>query len=211
MNDRHLSTLAEAAGVIEADDVDLITVSPGAWLKYHPARVIRRPQFVLVVLSSATDQNHRQLERLISTMPCHVLDPSPATADPVELPDNTGATPRVIVLETITSRRGLDAGDTSLSVSAAKSAATRLGHRPQRRIALCRGGRQRWVHRRLPGRRVGSRRAGRTAEVEPLCGAGSLLGGGWDGLALITKGGLVGDDSTLSGLVTSLWDGRADG
>ncbi len=211
-NDRHLATLAEVASVVEEDDVDLVTVSPGAWLKYHPARVISRPRFVLVVLSSATDQNHRQLERLVATMPCHVLDPSRATSDPVPLPEGNG-------------------DDSAGGRARDDHVAQRRGRR--RRLALD-GGRQ--VGRHRLGQRppmpdcgasawwsaAGSRRpvwsselAGAglraTAEADPLCGAGTLLGGGWDGLALITKGGLVGDDSTLSRLVTTLWDGWPNG
>jgi D-threonate/D-erythronate kinase len=211
VNDRHLATLAEVVGVIEDDDVDLITVSPGAWLKYHPARVISRPRFVLVVLSSATDQNHRQLERLVSTMPCRVLDPSRATADPVELPGTMATTPRVVVLETITFRRGLEASDTSLSIAAAKSAALVLD--------TARSAGSQCVGVVVSGGftaaclvdELAAAGARAREEVEPLCGAGSLLGGGWDGLPLMTKGGLVGDDSTLTGLVTALWDGWANG
>ena len=69
-DDRHLSALAEAAGLVELDGDELVTVSPGAWLKYHPTLAIRRHRFVLVVVSSATDQNRRQLERVVATMPC---------------------------------------------------------------------------------------------------------------------------------------------
>jgi uncharacterized protein YgbK (DUF1537 family) len=140
-----------------------------------------------------------------------VLDPSRATADPVELFATMATTPRVMVLETITSRRGLDAGDTSLSVSAAKSAAivldtTRSAGSHCVGVVVSGGFTAACLVDELAAAGARAR-----AEVEPLCGAGSLLGGAWDGLPLITKGGLVGDDSTLSGLVTTLWDGRANG
>jgi uncharacterized protein YgbK (DUF1537 family) len=210
-NDRHLATLAEVASVVEEDDVDLVTVSPGAWLKYHPARVISRSRFVLVVISSATDQNHRQLERLVATMPCHVLDPSRATSDLVPLPEGTELTPRVVVLETITSHSGAAAGDASLSMEAAKSAAIVLDNARQAGlrcvgVVVSGGFTAACLAEQLAG--AGLRA---TAEADPLCGAGTLLGGGWDGLALITKGGLVGDDSTLNRLVTTLWDGWPNG
>ena len=210
-DDRHLSTLAEAAATLEADDVDLVTVSPGAWLKYHPSRVIKRSRFVLVVISSATEQNHRQLDRLISTMPCLVLDPSLSTSGGVRLPAATDVTPRVVVLETITSHRGAEAGLRSLAEEAAKSAALVLdaAHRSGSQcvgLVVSGGFTAACLADELAADGIRAQ-----AELEPLCGAGRLRGGGWDGLPLVTKGGLVGDDSTLSRLVTSLWDGRADG
>ena len=50
-----------------------------------------------------------------------------------------------------------------------------------------------------------------SGEVRPLCGAGTLLGGDWDGLRMITKGGLVGDPVTLTALVTSIGGDHSDG
>jgi uncharacterized protein YgbK (DUF1537 family) len=52
---------------------------------------------------------------------------------------------------------------------------------------------------------LGAQRLAVTAEVAPLCPRGTVAGGAWSGLAVIAKGGLVGDDGTLSALVDDLW------
>jgi uncharacterized protein YgbK (DUF1537 family) len=44
-----------------------------------------------------------------------------------------------------------------------------------------------------------------TGEVAPLCPRGTVAGGPWSGLSVITKGGLIGDDRTLAALVDDLW------
>jgi uncharacterized protein YgbK (DUF1537 family) len=58
---------------------------------------------------------------------------------------------------------------------------------------------------------LGARGIEAQEETRPLCGTGTLIGGSWDGLRIVTKGGLVGDPSTLEELVTSLRDDRVDG
>ena len=65
-NDEHLSTLANVAHLLESASTELVTVSPGAWLKFHPQRATPRSGFVLVVLSSATEQNQAQLDELVA-------------------------------------------------------------------------------------------------------------------------------------------------
>jgi len=40
--------------------------------------------------------------------------------------------------------------------------------------------------------------------VVPLAVAGSLVGGPWDGLQVVTKGGLVGDASTMVACIDHL-------
>src|SRR3954468_2574817 len=55
---REKDLLAAAQAV---DGLDVVTVSSGGWLKYHPRA---RGEFVLVVLGSNTELNHRQLARL---------------------------------------------------------------------------------------------------------------------------------------------------
>ena len=44
-----------------------------------------------------------------------------------------------------------------------------------------------------------------TREVAPLCPRGTVAGGAWSGLSVITKGGLIGADDTLAALVDDLW------
>jgi uncharacterized protein YgbK (DUF1537 family) len=211
IDERHLAVAAQAAALVAHDGVELITVSPGAWLKYHPTEVRARPRFVLVLVSSATDLNRRQLEHLVAATPCLVVDPADAASDRLQPNDAAATTPRVVVLETARAQPPTGSDTRAMSVEAAKSAAAFLAS----------------------ARRAGWRCAGAVvsggftaaclvdalgaeglrAAVEPdtLCGAGRLVGGGWDGMPVITKGGRVGDDSTLARLVASLSDGRADG
>jgi D-threonate/D-erythronate kinase len=60
----------------------------------------------------------------------------------------------------------------------------------------------------MASRLVDALAAGRlavTGEVAPLCPRGTVAGGPWSGLSVITKGGLIGDDRTLATLVDELW------
>jgi uncharacterized protein YgbK (DUF1537 family) len=52
---------------------------------------------------------------------------------------------------------------------------------------------------------LGAQRLSVSGEVAPLCAHGMIAGGPWSGLTIVTKGGLVGDDDTLSALVDYLW------
>jgi uncharacterized protein YgbK (DUF1537 family) len=52
---------------------------------------------------------------------------------------------------------------------------------------------------------LGAQRLSVDREVEPLCPRGTVAGGAWSGLPVITKGGLVGADETLCTLVDDLW------
>jgi uncharacterized protein YgbK (DUF1537 family) len=52
---------------------------------------------------------------------------------------------------------------------------------------------------------LGAQRLAVDREVAPLCPRGTVAGGAWSGLSVITKGGLVGSDDTLRTLVDDLW------
>jgi PAS domain-containing protein len=52
---------------------------------------------------------------------------------------------------------------------------------------------------------LGADRLGVAGEVAPLCPRGTVQGGPWSGLPVVTKGGLVGEDATLDALVENLW------
>ena len=52
---------------------------------------------------------------------------------------------------------------------------------------------------------LGAHRLAVTREVAPLCPRGTVAGGPWSGLSVITKGGLIGADGTLAALVDDLW------
>jgi D-threonate/D-erythronate kinase len=58
---------------------------------------------------------------------------------------------------------------------------------------------------------LGAGRLSAAGEVAPLCPRGTVAGGPWAGLPLVTKGGLVGEDATLCVLVDDLLRETEDG
>jgi uncharacterized protein YgbK (DUF1537 family) len=162
------------------DGLDVVTASPGGWLRYHPRS---RGEFVLVVLGSNTELNHRQLARL-----------------------NERADARTRVVETILGSAPDDLRrDPAMADRAADEAAALL-EAAHMRGERCRGVVASGGH--MASRLVDALDAPRLAvagEVEPLCPRGTVAGGPWSGLSVITKGGLIGTDGTLAALVDDLW------
>jgi len=187
-NERDLQAAAEAV-----DGLDVVTVSSGGWLKYHPRT---RGEFVLVVLGSNTGLNHRQLERLRGRGGVAISADAHAPAN--------GARTRVV--QTILGSEPDDLRrDPAMADRAADEAATLL------EIAHARGERCRGIVAsggHMASRLVdalGAEHLAVRGEVLPLCPRGTVAGGPWSGLSVITKGGLIGDDRTLAALVDELW------
>ncbi|WP_028057576.1 four-carbon acid sugar kinase family protein [Candidatus Solirubrobacter pratensis] len=162
------------------DGLGVVTASPGGWLKYHPRS---RGEFVLVVLGSNTELNHRQLARL-----------------------NERGDARTRVVQTILGSTPDDRRrDPALADRAADEAAALL-EAAHARGERCRGIVASGGH--MASRLVDALDAPRLAvagEVVPLCARGTVAGGPWSGLSVITKGGLIGTDGTLAALVDDLW------
>jgi uncharacterized protein YgbK (DUF1537 family) len=204
-NDRHLSAIAGAVSLVEGDGTELVTASPGAWLRYHPAAV-PRSRFVLVVLASPTEQNRQQLDELVASTKATVLEPTEGTEAErmdwsLEGHPERGGDASVVVVQTV---RGSPEGIGDPAAEAVRSATDLLG-RTEREGGRCiglvvSGGRTAGLLMDA----LGARGVRALDEIRPLCGSGQLVGGGWDGLSIITKGGLVGDPSTLRELVESL-------
>jgi uncharacterized protein YgbK (DUF1537 family) len=219
-HDLHLSELAGAAGLVEDEGTDLVTASPGAWLRYHPARASVRPRdrqartvpgprFVLVVLSSPTEANSAQLDELIAREDPTVLDPARASAGWSE--GDADPTAGVVVVQTIRSADPVTSeagGPAEVAASSAASLLDRLRRRGDRCAGVIVSGGHAAA---CLAEALGARGIEAEEETRPLCGTGTLSGGGWDGLRIVTKGGLVGDPGTLSEIVTSLRGDRADG
>jgi D-threonate/D-erythronate kinase len=187
-NERDLLAAAEAV-----DGLDVVTVSSGGWLKYHPRA---RGEFVLVVLGSNTELNHRQLARVRERGDVAISADAHAHA--------SGARTRVV--QTILGAEPDDLQrDPRLADRAADEAAALL------EIAHARGERCRGIVAsggHMASRLVdalGAERLAVSGEVLPLCPRGTVAGGPWSGLSVITKGGLIGDDRTLATLVDELW------
>jgi D-threonate/D-erythronate kinase len=202
-DDDDLRAAAEAVAALEREGVPVVTASPGGWLRHHPLAAGSRAEFVLVVLGSNTANNHRQLDALRGTCDTVVVIAADG-GDPSfdALPDG-GTT---VVVETISRSRSDDERrDPALADRAADAAAALLGRAHERGLH-CRGVVASGGH--MASRLVdalAADRLGVVGEVAPLCPRGMLAGGPWSGLSLVTKGGLVGEDGTLTALVDDLW------
>ena len=191
--------LHAAAEAVAALDGTVVTASPGGWLRYHPLSTGAGAGFVLVVLSSNTPLNHRQLEALQADREVGA-----------ELTQRGGT----VLVETISGSSPDDTHrDPRLADGAAATAASLLADAHERGLR-CRGIVASGGHlASLLVDALGAQRLSVAGEVAPLCACGMLVGGSWSGLPVVTKGGLVGDDGTLAALVTDLWkedgwDGR---
>lgn len=199
-DDADLRATAAAVAALEDEGVPLVTASPGGWLRHHPVSVTAGAELVLVVLGSNTALNHRQLDALRAARPLVVA----GTADPDW--ETVAAGGQTVVVETIAGSRPDDERrDPRLADAAADAAAALLG-RVHERGLRCRGVVASGGH--MASRLVdalGAGRLGVAGEIAPLCPRGTLHGGPWSGLPVVTKGGLVGEDATLATLVENLW------
>jgi D-threonate/D-erythronate kinase len=196
--------LLAAARAVAALERPVVTASPGAWLQYHPLAAHADTGFVLVVLGSNTGLNHRQLAALTVAREIVVAIPSDGLSAPAwEVLAAGGGT---AVVSTIA---GADPDDLRrdpvVADRAADAAAALLGEAHERGLR-CRGLLASGGH--MASRLVdalGAQRLVVDREVAPLCPRGTVAGGAWSGLPVITKGGLVGSDDTLCTLVDDLW------
>src|SRR5262249_1251532 len=133
------------------DGLDVVTASPGAWLRHHPRS---RGEFVLVVLGSNTHLNHLQLAALDGT--------------------------RARVGETISSPAPGDAFRDPRMVDSAADEAAEVLRAAYARGERCRGIVASGGHMasRLVDR-LGARSLAAAGEVAPLCPRGTLSGGAW--------------------------------
>ena len=213
----HLDRAAAAAVAAAGGSVVWVGVDPGpASLSLATALGITgraEGDPVLVVSGSATELTRSQLARLAAEHPVRVVRPVTtgdgllpdvaATADALTAALAAAAPGDVVLLATV-----LD--DTDV-VEIGPADAERLPHE----LARC-------VRRALERRRVdglfttgGDVTAALLAELAadgldvedelvPLAVAGTLVGGPWEGLPIVTKGGLIGDAHTIVGCVEHL-------
>jgi D-threonate/D-erythronate kinase len=186
--DEDLRTAAEAV-----DGLDVVTASPGGWLKYHPRA---RGEFVLVVLGSNTELNHRQLEHLRRRGDVAVSADAHAPADGARtrvVQTILGSVPDDLYREPRLADRAADEAAALLEAAHARGERCRGivasgGHMASRLVDV-----------------LGAPWLAVRGEVAPLCPRGTVAGGPWSGLSIITKGGLIGTDGTLAALVDELW------
>jgi D-threonate/D-erythronate kinase len=194
--DEDLRASAEAVAALEEP---VVTASPGGWLRYHPLAARAGGEFVLVVVSSNTAVNHRQLAALRAARDVTTVGPA------------AGGT---LLVETITDSQPDDIRRDPRHADRAAAAAAALLAGAHERGLRCRGVVASGGHlASLLVDALGAQRLAVSGEVAPLCARGRVAGGPWSGLAIVTKGGLVGEDDTLTALVEDLWkedawDGR---
>lgn len=174
ISDHDLRNAAVAVDELEAD-FTIVTASPGAWLRYHPISARPRKGFALVVLGSEAAMDTEDLDAL-------VVGPEPPDWEEVAEGGKT------VVLD--------------VDRAAAKTAADVLA-RAQELGLKCRGivaGGGPLASRLVD--ELGAQRLAVAAEVAPLCARGTLFGGDWAGLPVITKGD---QHCALGTLVDDLW------
>lgn len=199
-----LRTLGRAAALIEAEGRDLVTLSPGAWLRYRDLRPARSRSLVVTVIGSATDVNRAALERFAADEGTRVLD---AYTDPAL--GLAGLDERVenIVVETLTSgavEDGDGSGPSRRAAVYATALVEGLGEQGIRVVGLVASGGETARHL-IDG--LGALAIRAEGEAAPLCACGQVAGGSWAGLPIITKGGQIGNADTLIELTYSLHQG----
>lgn len=203
--EEHLRLLAAAARLLAAGGATLLTVSPGAWLRYACPDRTATP-FVLVVVSSATRTNHQQLAELRRRRPTTVVHARDLLAGETGLDwDRVRSGETTVVVETISAPARDAAEAWLLSMVAARAAGYLLDDGLDHGCA-CAGvvvGGGQTASALMDA--LGASRLDAGGEVAPLCPRARLRGGPWAGLRIVTKGGLVGHADTLTGLVDALW------
>lgn len=191
---RRLAAMADRAEAVLPGP--LVTVSPGAWLRFRA--VPARTGFTLVVLSSDTPVNRAQLDRLTRTRTCLVRNARELLSgrEPVAVPPDVP----VVVVETLSSSAPDEVDAWILSTLAARAAGLLLDTAGGGRCAgiVCGGGQTASALMDT----LGAGHLDVRGEPEPLCPMSVLGSGPYAGLPIVTKGGLVGGPDTLTNLVS---------
>jgi uncharacterized protein YgbK (DUF1537 family) len=213
INEEHLTRVAEAA-VRAGPDLAWIAVDPGPG-SLALARALRlgRPVSrapVLVVSGSATELARAQLRRLLGDQPAAVVraavDPARGTLDPARLTAETlrafdrAPAPDLVVVATAIDDTDVGPVD-AVSLPGDLAAAMREVLRERDVAGLFCGGGD--VAAAMLSA-LGATGLEVEYEIVPLAVAGRVVGGHWDELPVVTKGGLIGDPDTLAACVEYL-------
>jgi uncharacterized protein YgbK (DUF1537 family) len=196
---RHLRELALAARALESAGTQIVSVSPGGWLAFGP--VVRRSDLdvVVVVIASAADTTHEQVH-LLRMRGHRCIEPD--DADQLVLDEDE----RVVVVTHFDGDEGERAAE-----SAAHAAGVVL-RRIRERGGHCRAVVATGGHTAsCLADALGARSIRARGELAPLVPRGTLQGGPYDGLGIVTKGGLIGDAKTLEHVVDRLVGEDANG
>lgn len=215
LTEHHLDRVAQAA---VTTDVDWISVDPGpgslALAKALGLTATTESAPFLVLSGSATDLTRRQLARLreerqvIEVVPRYTdrgsLDIT-GTADALSAALAQAQPNDVVALATVWEAADIaklsPAEAERLPVSLAKAALAAITQRPVDGIFVTGGDAAAALFTELGATGLDVER-----EVVPLAVAGNLVGGDWDALPVVTKGGLIGDSETTIACVDQLRD-----
>ena len=195
--DHDLAIMAHAANLLAAAGQHLITVSPGAWLAHYPR--LDDGNFTLVVVGSPTRENLLQQAQFQTLPNASILRPTEILDGPVDrLVDSVrpGAT---VVISTVTDRpaavrRGKHAALAARAAVAILDMAADRGLRCGRLVVT--GGHA----AQLLIDALGVTGLRPIDQVGPMCSRARISGGRWDGLAMVMKGGQMGNSCTLVAL-----------
>jgi D-threonate/D-erythronate kinase len=196
-HDRDLAVIAHAANLLAASGQHLITLSPGAWLAHYPR--LDDGDFTLVVVGSPTRENLSQQAEFQALPHACVLRP----VEVLDRPDDrlsAGLRPgATVIISTVPDqpdviRSGEHAKLAATAAVAVLNEAADRGMRCSRLVVT--GGHA----AQLVIDALGVTGLWPLDQVGPMCSRARISGGRWDGLALVMKGGQVGDARTLVAL-----------
>lgn len=185
--------------------IDVVTVSSGAWLRYHPVLREAPREFLLVAIGTATDVHDVQYEHLLRHPGIRVLSGEDMLnmVTTRSLTEEVFATNDVLVVASET-RTVNDAERLAAAADVAGHVETLLALSRMQGF-ICRGVLATGAYTaEAVARELGADRIEPVEEPLPLCPVGTLSGGEWTGLRVALKGGLTGTDSALSDLIDHL-------
>lgn len=200
-----LIAIADVVAGLRGESLRIVTLSPGAWLRYGPVPARR---FMVMVVSSVTPPLDEQLAALRERHGVRILTPAEADAlRPAEIEEGD-----TLVVETNT----LDSGgspepersDGDIAVAATR-AAVALIRRAEGAGCICHsvaasGG---WTAAMMLDA-LGARQLSPENPVAPLCSQAAVCGGDYDGMDFYSKGGSIGGPGTLIEIVDAAWRRR---
>jgi D-threonate/D-erythronate kinase len=203
--DHDLAVTAQAANLLAIAGQPLITVSPGAWLAHYPH--LDGSNFALVIVGSPTRENLVQQGQLEALPHVYLFRPD----EVLERPPNrlvealhSGGT---VVITTLTGKSSLErhsrhAEHAARAAVAVLEQATRCQLRCSRVVVTGGHAAQHVVDA------LGATGLCPLDQVAPMCSRARIRGGQWDGLAVVMKGGQMGNSGTLVALAAG---GRESG
>lgn len=185
--EEHLRVFSQTVRGLRNEGREVVTVSPGAWLRY----AVQSP-FALVVIGSPTPANRAQLEVLKKQPGTVVVSSLAGGLQEADLASMGKA--MTLVVHSFDGPHNPELAAVSLS-TAARDLLVAQADRPCSGIVATGGHTASHLADVLGASGLMALR-----EPEPLCAEGVVLGGRWDNLPFVTKGGQIGGPEALARL-----------